>query len=498
MTTVARIFAKDVSVWTQDEEVGSKIANRLGWLEAVAFSRQHQAEIEQFASNVRARGFTQVLLLGMGGSCLAAEVFDRLRPQGAEGLSLHVLDSTCPEQIIATQKQLDLASTLVIVASKSGGTLETRLLFEYFYEQIQSFSGEAVGRQFVAITDQGSQLQSWADERQFLHCFVNPSDIGGRFSALSYFGLVPAVLAGWSLDKLLARAEHAVAECRDESGFGVHLGHWLVQGYNRESRLDKLLLQVPDSLQPMVWWIEQLVAESLGKLGEGIFPVLAPSSGELAELSSVFAKTLTLSFGSGGAQFDTDQLASCDLSDEYDIAAQFFHWEVAVALAGASIGINPFDEPNVSEAKQKTAELLQNPASIVLPEQESSLHELLERATDDSYIAVLAYWPINSENDQALAKLRQGIEQISGKPVSINYGPRYLHSTGQLHKGGRRQGVFLVLAQQQPEPLPVPGEPWGFETVCRAQSIGDYQALIDKDLPALYVASETLDSLSLL
>lgn len=283
MSTVARIFAEDVSVWTDDAAVGEKIANRLGWLNAVEFARQHQTSLQTLVDDIGEQGFTHVLLLGMGGSCLAAEVFDRLRPADTAGLPLVVLDSTCPEQVLAAQQQVTLETTLVLVASKSGGTLETRLLCQYFLTQIQALSGKQAGRQFIAITDQGSQLQALAEEAGFLHCLLNPADIGGRFSALSYFGLLPAALAGWSLEQLLQRAEQAVIDCREETGLGVQLGQWLLAGY-ADKRIDKLLLQVPDSLRPLVGWIEQLVAESLGKLGQGMLPILLHQPNTLSEI----------------------------------------------------------------------------------------------------------------------------------------------------------------------------------------------------------------------
>ncbi len=488
MNTTARIFDKDSSVWSDDLDVRKSIDNRLGWLDAIEFSRDNQAGIDQFVAQVQQQGFQQVILIGMGGSCLAPEVFSHLFAEEAAGLELLILDSTCVEQILAVRNSVDLKTSLFVISSKSGGTIETRYLFRYFYQQLIELQGDAAGQQFVAITDGGSELEQLALNHNFMHCFVNPSDIGGRFSALSYFGLVPAALMGVSLERLLDRAQQALDACLAGQGAGVQLGEWLVAQYQSE-QVDKLIIQVPALLEPLVWWIEQLVAESLGKQGQGVMPVL---NSDNVDKPFAMAKTLHMNIGESKQDFSDKAHAYWNLQDKYDVASQFFHWEFATALAGAYININPFDEPNVTEAKQQTKKLLEQSITkeLVLPE-EQPLASLWSKAEADSYVAVLAYWPITDGNDQVLRDFRLRIEALTGLPVSVNYGPRYLHSTGQLHKGGKRQGLFIVLTQADQQELPIPGQAYTFNTLCRAQALGDFQILCDKGLPAVFYCLES-------
>jgi len=498
MKTITRIFNKDSSLWSNDKAVQKLIDNRLGWLDAVKFCRDKQLQIEQFSQQVNQAGFKHVLLLGMGGSGLAPEVFAKFFPEN-NGLNLLVLDSTCTEQIIEFEQKLDLDKTLFIVSSKSGGTIETLSLCEYFYTKITAQKGMDAGQQFIAITDVGSGLQHLAKERQFLECFINPSDIGGRFSALSYFGLIPAVLLGISLDKLLSRAEQAVQDCHSHDGVGVKLGEWLVQGYQTQ-QLDKLVLHVPQSLSPFIWWVEQLVAESLGKQGQGILPVLSIDNDHKLLPNS---KNLHINIGDTREDFSNVNHATWGLIDEYDIAAHFFHWEFAVALAGISLGINPFDEPNVTEAKVRTKQLLQtfveddSKTEISIPDP-LPLSEFLSQVKPDSYISILAYWAINKENDKLLQVFKKKIEQASNVPVTVNYGPRYLHSTGQLHKGGKRQGLSIVLTQTNRRDINIPKQAFSFNTLCRAQALGDFQILSEKGLPAVFYHLTDLNELFLL
>ena len=487
-----RIFAKDSKLWSDSLDVQEKVENRLGWLDSIEFCLAHLDEISSFVEQVKLEGFQQVVLLGMGGSALAPEVFSRLFPQQQDGLELTVLDTTCAEQIIYCEQSLDLSKTLFIASSKSGTTVETWSLFQHFYQRVEVIKGLEAGRNFAVITDAGSDLQTLAKQKNLRYCFINPSDIGGRFSALSYFGLVPAALLGISLDKLLARAQQAQQSCQQGDGDGLKLGEWLVAGYTEQS-FDKLLLNVSDQLEPLVWWIEQLVAESLGKQEYGLLPVL---NKEGEHKNFVQTKTLTLNIGQATTDFSQKNQAVWSLQDTYDVAAHFFHWEFATAMAGAYLGINPFDEPNVTEAKLKTNSLLERYSNTPLPlPAEKPLSSLWAQAQDDSYVAILAYWPINETNYNALHEFRKTIETELNVPVTVNFGPRYLHSTGQLHKGGKRQGLFIVLAQSEEIKLSIPNQNYTFNTLCRAQALGDFQILTEKGFPANFYTLPCLSAL---
>ncbi|MGH1427647.1 MAG: hypothetical protein ACRBEE_06875 [Arenicella sp.] len=490
-----RIFAKDNLLWSTDVDVQKTIDNRLGWLDAIDFCETHLNDMNAFVEQIISEDFRHVILLGMGGSALAPEVFSRVFPKQKKGVDLRVLDTTCAEQILDFEQSVNLSKTLFIVSSKSGTTTETWALFEYFYERLQQVKGIDVGQSFVVITDQGSDLQVMSKQRNLRHCFINPSDIGGRFSALSYFGLLPAALLGLSLEILLSRAKKAYEQCRKGDGAGIKLGEWLVAGYHSKS-LDKLQLHVDDELEPLVWWIEQLVAESLGKKGFGVLPFL---NKEGVEKLFIQNKNLTLGVGSNTADFSDERHAYWNLDDFYDVAAHFFHWEFATAIAGARLEINPFDEPNVTEAKVKTKGILKQFSETELPlPTQKPLGDLLSKVEMDSYIAVLAYYPINVENYEALHQFRLRLEKDFNVPVTVNFGPRYLHSTGQLHKGGKQQGLFIVLTQSGETELAIPSQHYTFNTLCRAQALGDFQILTGKGFPAHFYALPDLSKVSAL
>ncbi|MGH1539088.1 MAG: hypothetical protein ACRBHB_01580 [Arenicella sp.] len=493
-TMFKRIFARDTTLWASDAAVQETVKHRLGWLDSIDFCLANKDVIDTFSEQVKRDGFKQVILLGMGGSALAPEVFSHLFPEQENGLKLQVLDSTCAQQIKAFEQSVDVSETLFLVSSKSGSTIETWSLFHYFYQCIEAVKGKKAGDHFAAITDGGSDLQQLADQYDFRHCFINPADIGGRFSALSFFGLVPAALLGIPLDVLLSRAQQAKQSCLRGDGAGVLLGEWLANGYVEQS-LDKLLLTVPEKLEPLIWWVEQLVAESLGKQEQGILPVLNKKQ---EKKQFAYTKQLNIGFSMEPADFAQSHTASWNLLDKYDVAAHFFHWEFATAIAGAHLGINPFDEPNVTEAKQQTKVLLEQYAHTQLPlPAEKPLADLWAHAGDDSYVAILAYWPINADNYDALQQCKKAIEDTMGLPVTVNFGPRYLHSTGQLHKGGKRQGLFIVLTQLESDELDIPGGDYSFNTLCQAQALGDYQILTEKGLPAAFYTVKDLSQWSL-
>ncbi len=380
----------------------------------------------------------------MGGSSLAPEVIRRTFGFDA----FHVLDTTHPRAIRALEAAIDLERTLFISASKSGSTLETRSHTDYFWER----SGKQ-GSHFVAITDPGSELERVAEERGFRHVFAGEPTIGGRYSALSPFGLVPAALMGVDLGKLLASADRMAALCRHADGNpGYELGRSFGTGW-QEGR-DKIC--IAETAGGFGLWAEQLIAESTGKQGKG----LIPAPGESPDGSD-------------------RQAARADLADPYQLGGEFFRWEFAVAVAGVYLEINPFDQPDVQAAKDKTKEVL---AAGEEPdvEPEGSVDTLLAQAQEGDYVCVQAFVEPNAENDRRLADLVGSLRSRSGLVVTHGYGPRYLHSTGQLHKGGPNTGLFLQVVDDPGDELAIPNEPFGFRRLIRAQAAGDYASLQER------------------
>jgi glucose-6-phosphate isomerase len=434
---VERIWSRDATLWTGADE-----SRWLGWLDEPVRMQERVDELEEFARRVYEDGLTDVVLAGMGGSSLAPEVLRRTF--GA--VSFHVLDTTHPKAIRALEQRLDLGKTLFLVSSKSGSTLETRSHMDYFWEQVGD------GRHFAAVTDPGSDLERVAGDRGFRATFAGEPTIGGRYSALSMFGLVPAALMGVDLERLLLRAAEMVEACRlDEGNPGLELGERLGVGW-REGR-DKLLIN--PNLGGFGLWAEQLIAESTGKQGKGLVP--AP--------------------GETGAGPDR-QIEEVRVEHPYELGQEFFRWEFATAVAGALIGINPFDQPNVQEAKDRTKAILESGDD---PELEPE-GEPFAGAGEGDYIAILAFVEPSEENDRRLEALVGRARTETGCVVTSGYGPRYLHSTGQLHKGGPPTGVFLQIVDAPGEELPIPGQEFGFGRLIRAQAAGDYAALAERGL----------------
>ena len=439
---VERIWARDATVWTGADE-----DKWLGWLDEPKRMQERVGEIVEFATEARTK-FETFVLLGMGGSSLAPEVLKRTF--GAK--QLHVLDTTHPAMIRHAEKSLDLSKTMFIVSSKSGGTLETLSHFEYFWAKL----GE--GEQFVAITDPGSSLEQLANTRS-MRVFAGEPTIGGRYSALSPFGIVPAALMGIDVERLLANAERMAEACRSDANPGLRLGLQLGERW-REGR-DKVCITETEGRFGL--WAEQLIAESTGKQGRGLVP--AP--------------------GESSAGPDR-QAAEVELGDANEIGAEFFRWEFAVAVAGAILQINPFDQPDVQAAKDKTKEVLASGEDPRL-EPDGSLDELLARAEPPNYIAVQAFIdPMRERELQPLIERGHG----TGCVVTHGLGPRYLHSTGQLHKGGPPTGLFVQVVDDTGEEIPIPGEDFGFGRLIRAQAEGDYRSLQERGRPIVRVRLE--------
>jgi transaldolase/glucose-6-phosphate isomerase len=488
-----RIWAKDDTLWGAGGQ--PEVGDRLGWLTAHDTYGDQIDDLEAFAAAAAEEGYTDCVLLGMGGSSLAPEVLRRSYGSAQhDRLRLHVLDSTDPGAVLAQERAVDLEQTLFLVSTKSGGTIETISLFEHFW------SLRPHGEQFVAITDPGSSLQSLAAERGFRRTFCNDPDVGGRYSALTLFGLVPAALMGVDLETLLEGAGVAAEACSAGSTVDGNSGLWLgasLAALALQGR-DKLTFVVDEKIGSFGLWVEQLVAESLGKYGKGIVPVTDEPLGEpddygedrvfaylrdnedpdeamdetVRALAAAGQPTVTLSAGGAG-----------------DLGRIFFFSEFATAVAGWALQINPFDQPDVQVAKDMTAELLaeiESGSSLDEPADadDDALRALLGDAGSGDYVAILGFMAPSDEVDAAVTELRAAIRETTRAATTFGYGPRYLHSTGQLHKGGPATGRFLVLVHDGPDDVEIPGRPFTFRVLKNAQALGDLQTLRSRGRPA--------------
>ncbi len=434
---VQRIWARNPAVWTGNDE-----ANWLGWLDQPARMAEDVGLLLQFAESLVDR-IDAIVLLGMGGSSLAPEVIKQTFRQE----TFHVLDTTHPQAIRDLEAKLDLSRTLFISASKSGSTLETRSHTDYFWERNPN------GANWVAITDPGSDLEQLARAREFAAVFFGEATIGGRYSALSAFGMVPAALMGVDVDRLLGRAQEMAEACRlDEGNPGLELGLALGEGW-REGR-DKVCISPNPGGFGL--WVEQLIAESTGKQGKGLIP--APEE---------------------SADGPDRQAHEVRVTGEYELGQEFFRWEFATAVAGSILDINPFDQPDVQAAKDKTREILAS-GEDPLVEPVGSADELFAQAEAGDYVAILAFVNPTAEAEGKLAELAERARQATGCVVTHGFGPRYLHSTGQLHKGGPATGLYLQVVDDTGEELGIPGQPFGFGKLIRAQAAGDFASLEER------------------
>ena len=474
-----RVWARDESLWGGPGV--AEIGNRLGWLTISEKMLEHAGDLHEFAEAAQADGLEHAVLLGMGGSSLGPEVIRRSFGEVPGGMRLHVLDSTDPGTVLATERAIDLDKTLFIVSSKSGGTIETLSHMRYFYERT---GGN--GSQFCAVTDPGSGLVELARERGFRRVFENDPDIGGRYSVLSYFGLVPAACAGVNIEALLHRAQVAEQNCAQFDSPQSNSGLWLgsVMGEGALQGRDKLTYVVSEPISSFGLWVEQLVAESTGKEGRGILPVAGEPLGD----PDVYGDDRAFAYLRNEDEPDAELDAAIDalgraghptttgriMGGASDLGRIFFFAEFAVAVAGWALGINPFDQPNVQEAKDNTGRILKEG----LPEEEpGSLDELLAGAAPPRYIAILGYATPSEEFDAAVADLRVALRERTRCATTFGYGPRYLHSTGQYHKGGPPNGLFIQLYQPATEDVEIPEAGYSFEHLKNAQALGDMQTL---------------------
>jgi transaldolase / glucose-6-phosphate isomerase len=511
----ARLWRKDPGVWKKEATHQAIIRDALGWLTIPEMMAEEVPALREFANEIKAR-FVDVVLLGMGGSSLCPEVFARTFYSELGYPRLHVLDSTVPAELRALEKRVDIARTLFVVSSKSGTTVETLSHCAYFLERVKERQGSLAGRSFVTITDRGTPLEKFGRQQGFRRVFTNPHDIGGRYSALSYFGLVPGALIGMDIGALLDRAirmQHSCAGCiRSEANGGVSLGAAL--GVLHKAGRDKITFVVSPPIATFGLWLEQLIAESTGKESTGLIPICDEPVGHAEDYGNdrVFAY-LKLEGGADPVQDSAvDALERSgapviriSLAERVDLGDEFMRWEIATATAGAALGINPFDQPNVQESKDNTGRLLREferagrlptptPAaehgilSLYCPESirtqaingsdfDALLQGFLHLARPGDYFAIMAYMAKDAAVEREVARMRTAVRDHLKLATTFGYGPRFLHSTGQLHKGGPNKGLFLQITQDHDEDPPIPGASYGFATLNQAQFLGDYQSL---------------------
>jgi len=521
---VKRLWDRDASLWTGEDE-----AKWLGWLDIVDEQLAQHDQLQKFAKDVHTRGFEHILLLGMGGSSLCPEVLRMTFGRIPHFPTLHVLDSTDPAQVKAFEHHVDLGKTLFIVSSKSGSTLEPNIFKQYFFERAKQMVGhDKVGRHFVAVTDPGSKMQQVAEGDHFQHIFFGRPSIGGRYSALSNFGMVPAAAMGLDTKKFLDRAAEMERACgaaaKVEDNPGVVLG--IILGAAANAGRDKATIITSRGISDLGAWLEQLIAESTGKIGKGIIPV----DREHLDSPDVYGNDRVFAYIRLENEPDSDQdakIAALEkaghpvvrivMPDIYNIGAEFFRWEIATAVAGAIIGINPFNQPDVEASKVATRSLTSEyEAKGSLPAEKPILEDSgirlftdeknaadlaksgtkslagylmahLSRIHAGDYFALLGYIQMNDEHEQSLQAMRHTVRDKKKVATCLGFGPRFLHSTGQAYKGGPNSGVFLQITCDDSVELPVPGQNYTFGVVKAAQARGDFQVLAERGRRALRV-----------
>jgi transaldolase / glucose-6-phosphate isomerase len=498
-----RLWAKDSTLWTSDPAKREEIRDRLGWLSVAEQMLEHVGELKQLARD--ARTYSDVVLLGMGGSSLCPDVLRHTFGSTKGHPRLHVLDTTDPATILAVRAKIRIQDTLFIVASKSGETTETLSHFAYFWGEVDSNGrAGAAGRHFAAITDPGTSLEKLAKDHGFRWIFRNPPDIGGRYSALSYFGLVPGALIGVDVAEMLERAVEMSHSCADSVPVDKNPGVWLgaVMGELAVGGRNKVTLIASPKVATFGYWVEQLIAESTGKEGKGIVPV----EGEPVGKPAVYGDDRLFVYirMDGDAPHRAVQalekagqpVVTLTLRDKLDLGGEFLRWEIATAIAGAILRIDAFNQPNVQESKDNTKKVLARfKASGKLPAAESvaaskskgGVKALLERARPGAYFAIMAYTTRTPASEAAVAAIRTAVRDGTHYATTAGYGPRFLHSTGQLHKGGPKTGLFLQVVQDDTKDVSIPGQPYSFSILKQAQSLGDLQSLTSRRLPVLRV-----------
>ncbi len=503
-----KFWAKDPTLWKHDKEHMEFIVKFLGWQKVYDWTLERIDDVLKFANDVK-QNFKHCVIMGMGGSSLAPEVFRSVFGKQEGWPELIVLDTTNPDWIGAARARINPAETLFIFASKSGGTVEPSSQFAYFWDEVKKAGVKEPGQNFAAITDPGTGLETLAKKHHFRKYFLNPADIGGRFSALSMFGIVPAAIMGVDVKRLLTEAKEQAASFGPDApvkdNAAVKLGAFM-GACNVNHGRDKLTLLTPKDFATFGLWAEQLVAESTGKEGKGIVPV----AGETLTPNFDYRDDRLFVHLSTGSEDDKRVTAIADdlaergypiltitLDGLYQLGAMFLLWEIATAAAGAILGIDPFDQPNVQEAKTLTKNVLAKleagdiPAEVSAPillsadiadevKLDTLAQDLYSLLESNDYVAILPYVYPSEEVEKALLALRDKIMTRTKRAVLFGFGPRYLHSTGQLHKGDGNNGVFLILSADPAKDIKIPGQHYTFGQLCNAQALGDFQALQSK------------------
>jgi transaldolase/glucose-6-phosphate isomerase len=523
---IPRFYAKDATLWTDDPKKQEEVGRRMGWLTAPATSEDFLTELSNFASQVKSAGFTNALLLGMGGSSLAAEVMSLIFQEIEPGLKLSILDSTDPMQIQQAALNDPTASTLFIVSSKSGTTAEVEALFNYFWERARLSLGDKACEHFIAITDPGTPLEKLASEHKFRKTFLADPNVGGRYSALTTFGLVPAALMGVDLRRLISCASWMANECAPDKPYARNPG--LVLGaIVAEAALhgrDKLTIIADPEISAFGAWLEQLVAESSGKQGKGILPV----DGEQPAKPDLYGKDRLFIYLRRSGKFDKEQklliqaghpVINQDFEDDYALGSEFFKWEFAIATACSIIGVDAFNQPDVQDSKTRTVNKItyykehhnfQEAKPLItdhgisvdsnIASPDGQLTELVSKALDSvkpgDYIAINAYLARDPQNEAVLQTLRSWIREKTHNATTLGFGPRFQHSTGQLHKGGKNNGLFLVITASPLKDIEIPEEGLSFGTMEHGQALGDMEALESRDRKVLHIHLDRPDLLS--
>ncbi len=497
-----RLWAKDSTLWSADPNKRQEIHDRLGWLDVADKMLEKASEFSDLAKH--GRTYSDVVLLGMGGSSLAPDVLRDTFGAMPKRPRLHVLDTTDPATILAVRAKIRIQDTLFIVASKSGETTETLSHFAYFWDQVQKNERASAGGHFAAITDPGTSLEKLAREHGFRWIFSNPPDIGGRYSALSYFGLVPGALMGVDVKEMLERAVEMEHSCADSVPPDKNPGVWLgaVMGVLAAKGRNKVTLIASPKVATFGYWVEQLLAESTGKEGKGLVPI----EGEPLGKPAVYGSDRLFVY----MRMDADprnravralekaghQVVTLTMRDKLDLGGEFFRWEVATAIAGSILGIDAFDQPNVQESKDNTKKVLATfkrkgklptAESVPASKAKAGIKSLLDRAKSGAYFAIMAYTARTARSEAAIEAIRTAVRDSTSIATTAGYGPRFLHSTGQLHKGGPKTGLFLQIVQDDGRDVPIPGQPYSFSILKQAQSLGDLESLSSRRLPVLRV-----------
>ncbi len=512
---IPRLWQKDPSLFREKKGI------KIGWLDLPVDMKGDVDEIDAFREEILKKGIKNILLIGMGGSSLAPKLFMEVFSNSPPYPPLKVLDTSHPDTIREELIRLNLKDTLVIVSSKSGTTIETVSLFYYLYHKIKE-QKKNVGQNFIAITDPGTPLEEIARQRGFLKIFNSPEDVGGRYSVFTYFGLVPAALIGIDIKRLLQKGEELRSKCLAKGDF--HNNSCLILGstiaHLSEIGIDKLTFIAPESIRPFLIWLEQLIAESTGKQGKGILPLLDKMPKSLAYYGKdrLFV-VIDYKKGKGEGQFQPlikglkekgFPLIQIQLNNHWDLGREFFRWEMITAISGIILGVNPFDQPNVDIAKKNARKIMEDikrdmqweEDSLILRDKEMMIYgdsrygnrtlkgiiqDILKEKKNGDYISIMAFLAEGAETEKQMERIAETLELKCNLPVTFNFGPRYLHSTGQFHKGGPDKGIFVMFLHVSEEEIPVPEMGYSFRNLVISQCLGDYKALVERGKKALLI-----------